>query len=77
MHIDVKFTSWKRFYFPDNIEIPEFKSENEVEEFIADNMTECENLFGCEYDMTVEGNDGESTVEVWDDNDEIIWENGK
>lgn len=77
MYIDQKFTCWKRFYFPNNIEIPEFKSENEVEEFIFNNVIECEILDDIETDLAPYQNNMESTLEVYDNNDDLIWKNGK
>lgn len=76
MYIDVKFTGWKRFYFPKDIKIPNFSSEDEVNEFINDNMTECEALYDTEEDMLVTENSDNSTIEVYDDCDDMIWYNG-
>ena len=76
MYIDKKFSGWCRFYFPDDIDIPEFKNEDDVEEFINDHMLECENLYDTEEYMSPKDNFGEATIEVWDNDDNIIWENG-
>ena len=76
MYIDVKFTGWKRFYFPENIEIPKFSNDIEINEFINDNMTDCETLYETEEDMLVTENFDDSTIEVYDDCNNIIWQNG-
>ena len=77
MYIDVKFTGWKRFYFPENIEIPKFSNDIEINEFINDNMTDCETLYETEEDMLVTENFDDSTIEVYDDCNNIIYQNGK
>lgn len=76
MYIDKKYTGWCRFYFPKNINIPEFKSENEVEEFIDNHMVECENLYDTECFLDPQDNEGFATIEVSDNNANIIWKNG-
>ena len=76
MYIDVKFTGWKRFYFPENIEIPKFSNDIEINEFINDNMTDCETLYETEEDMLVTENFDDSTIEVYDDCNNIIYQNG-
>lgn len=76
MYIDKKFTGWCRFYFPADLEIPEFESEKEVEEFINDYFIECENLYDTEEYMSVVNNDGNRTIEVYTDDNEIVWKNG-
>ena len=76
MYIDTKLTVWCRFYFPADLEIPEFKSEKEVDEFINDYFIERENLDDTEEYMSTSDNGGNSTVEVSTDEGEIVWKNG-
>lgn len=76
MYIDKKVTAWKRFYFPNDIEVPDFSNDNEINVFIDENIESCEDLQMDFDEMTVHQNGGFSTIEVFDDNNSIIYQNG-
>lgn len=75
MYIDQKYTAWKRYYFPDNIEVTEFEDEEQVNNFINENMISCENVDDTECDMGLDENSYEPTIEVYNDDGDLIWDN--
>ena len=76
MYIDKKFTAWFRYYFPSDLKTPEFTSEKEVDDFIDKYTIECETLYDCQSEMSVSDNNGYSTIEVSNNDGEVIWRNG-
>ena len=76
MYIDKKFTAWFRYYFPSDLKTPEFTSEKEVYDFIDEYSIECEPLYDCESEMSVSDNNGDSTIEVINNDCKVIWKNG-
>lgn len=74
-YIDIKRTVWERFEIPEELDIPEFSNTWEIDEFISDNDIEGDFLIETTVDMTVEENNGSSTVEVYDDNGDLIFSN--
>lgn len=74
-YIDIKQTVWERYEIPDDMEIPEFSNAGEVDDFIVDNDITSDILFETMVDMTIAENLGCSTVEVYDDNGDLIFSN--
>ena len=87
MHVDVKVTVWKRVKLPDEmtkeeaVEILErtgsvnefFENESKYPDFEFD-YDELENT---EEDMIVDENNGQSTLQLEDEDNTVLWENGK
>ncbi len=74
-YIDIKKIVWERFEIEDDIIVPEFSTEDEVEEFISDNNLYGEFLYDTVTDMTIDQNEGASTIEVYDDQGELVFNN--
>jgi hypothetical protein len=82
MHIEYKTTLWQKIYITNNENISTEEIINTLKEGNAINIYEldlqCENdpMFDTESQMTIDENDGYSTIELYDDEDKLIWENG-
>jgi hypothetical protein len=87
MHVDFKITTWERVEFDEEhneavkkaIENGEITSAEDLFNFLADRgdaNVDLERLEDVDEQMSVEENDGCSTVQVWE-GDELIWENGE
>lgn len=74
-YINIKQTIWDQYYVPDDIEVPEFTDDEGVWKFILDNDLEAETI-ECG-DLFPEDNGGFSTIEVADDEFNIVYQNGK
>ena len=85
MYIDYKVTTWNRVHFSDDTdpkEIIKTIQEEGIGSIFNEDLgfIEQENLFDVDEEMTVEENNGFSTIEVYEKNnpvDELIWSNGK
>lgn len=85
MYVDMKQTIWERIYFDDDVvnkdEIIEML--NSPMNFPSDIINEDFGFYDSEmlYDtieyVTIEENNGGSTIEIYDSNDDLIWSNGK
>lgn len=76
-HIDIKQTIWSRFTFSDDVDLSIIKSLEDVEKVINNGYDEFEDLAETASDMSVEENNGFSTIEVFNDEEELIWKNGE
>ena len=89
-HIDVKITTWARYELTDDIDIEKVRRILEVSSSVDKVIDEmklnyCESSSGVTYNvideteekLTLEQNDGYSTIELIDDYKNIIWQNGK
>ena len=90
MYIDFKITTWERINVPkvleskvkELIEKGNIKCGDDLYCHFADhdikdyNLLSSETLLDCSEQMTVEENDGESTIEAYINN-KLIYENGK
>ena len=77
-YIDVKTTVWERWYIPDDVVIPE--NEFDIQDFLDDNEFwdwENEAIIETSEWMSVDQNDGEATIEVFDENGKLICDNGE
>ena len=86
MHIDFKCTVWERINVPDELK-KEF--EEKVRSGEISSSDEAFGVFGDKIDglyeslpdtgeqMNITENDMQSTVELWDDKEDIIWDNSK
>lgn len=100
MHVDFKITIWERVTFDEEhneavlqaIKDGKINSANDLFNFIAeisgDMNVDCEKLDGTDEQMTPEENDGQSTIEVWEQGssdvpsrasmgDVCIWDNSE
>ena len=80
-YIDVKITTWERYHFDDSADMQAIKQiveEGSFLDVIDDDygFTESEPLYEIEEPMSLEGNKGLSTVEIYED-DELIYQNGE
>ena len=78
VYVDIKQTMWRRFYIDE--EAPELKSldvvtENEIMQHINDYCYDSETLYETIEDMTADENYGEPTVELYDDDNNLLWNN--
>lgn len=81
MYLDVKVTTWQR------VQIDSDATEQKVIDIIKEGThfdlwdnelaTDYENLVSTEQEVKVEENDGFSTMELYNEEGEMIWENGK
>ena len=85
MYVDYKITTWNRVYFSDDADpkkVIKTIQEKGID-YIFDRdlgFMEQETLFEVDEEMTVEENNGFSTIEVYENNnpvDNLIWSNGK
>lgn len=89
-HIDVKITTWARYDLTDDVDIEKVRRILEVSSSVDGVIDEmklnyCESSSGVTYNvideteekLTLEQNDGYSTIELIDDDNNIIWQNGK
>lgn len=74
-YLDFKVTTWKRLRFKDNQDL------NQIIDDIYKGFTpyeieseECENLYDVEEFVSLDENDGCSTIEIYED-DKLIWDN--
>lgn len=85
MYVDYKITSWRRVHFKDSANskrIIESIKETGIDEIFDEDLgfTEQETLFEVDEGMTLEENNGFSTIEVYTEGkfvDNLIWSNGK
>ena len=89
-HIDVKITTWARYDLTDDVDIEKVRRILELSSSVDGVIDEmklnyCESSSGVTYNvideteekLTLEQNDGYSTIELIDDDNNIIWQNGK
>lgn len=68
-YIDVKCTIWRRFFIDDSEDAVEIAKKHEYSEFDSDLIDDTEE------EMTPEENDNQSTIEVFDEDDNLLWSN--
>jgi len=74
-YINIKQAVWNQYYVPDDIELPEFTKSDDIWEFIMQNGLDSKPI---EYEFLEPFMNGDySTIEVVDDDYEIIYQNGK
>ena len=73
-HLDFKVTTWKRLHLSDDSNINKIISELNTYTPYEIESEECENLYDTEQFMSVNENDGCSTIEIYE-NDKLIWDN--
>lgn len=85
-YIDYKYTGWKRVSIPDELlsEITaKFQADAIEIEDLFDDYAEVVNYelidggCDCEEHMAPHENDGENTIEIFNEKGEMIWHNGK
>ena len=83
MYIDFKITTWERIRIKDEslkdeivaaLKSGEITSADDV--FELDNDAYKEDLYYVEEQMTVEDNDGFSTIEAYDEEGDLLYQNG-
>lgn len=80
-YVDVKEIVWRRAHFKEgtNMEsVIEVINKEGIDSIFDDELgfTENEILYDTADYIPLEDNGGDSTIEVYDNNEEIIWENG-
>ena len=85
MYIDYKKTSWERITIPEESKLSKeqlielIKSNLNGNSFLWDELDiepSVEDLYGTEEFMTLEDNQGCNTIELYDDNHDLVWGNG-
>lgn len=83
MHIDIKQTMWIRYHIDDEEvekklrkELKENEAHFDAHTFIQNNKFRAEDLLDSAEDISLDDNDGFSTAEVWE-GEEQIWGNGE
>lgn len=74
-YIDKKITIWERYFLPEDTDLSDVTTEEDAEQLIIDNLTDYELLLETSEDLSVEKNDGAPTIEVYDDDGFIVFEN--
>jgi len=77
-YIDRKVTVWERYYFDENTDLKNVIEElettgKEIQEL--EGFVESEILFDTSVNMEISENDGAHTIEVYENNNECIWDN--
>ena len=81
-YIDVKVTIWGRFHFKDDTDLNKLiellKQGKTINDLCDDELgfSEYETLYDTEEELSLEENNGNSTIEVFDDNT-LLWANAK
>jgi len=78
MILDYKCTVWRRIHIPDDVNDKEYIIETlkkDLEPLFE--AAEYETLYDTSEDMIVEDNDGHSTIELYDEDRNILFKNGK
>jgi len=78
MYLDYKCTVWRRIHIPDDKNNKEYileKLKQGAEPLFTD--AEYETLYDTSEDMTVEENEGCSTIELYDFEGELLFKNGE
>jgi hypothetical protein len=78
-YLDYKVTTWVRVYFPDDTNLEEIIQELETTtpdclSIYDDNVCVVEELLEAQEYISVNDNDGFSTIVIYEDND-LIWDN--
>ena len=81
-----KVTTWRKYHFDDSLlddfplnelgEINKDDSEDIIDLVYSDHY-DVETLYELESTIPIEENDGFATVEIWNDDEELIYTNGK
>ena len=84
MYLDIKNTIWERIEIQDENQYKEVLKKLESGEFtsgsdVADYLDDCsaEYLYDTATEMDIEGNKGFSTLELYNEENEITFQNGK
>lgn len=75
-YIDKKEIVWVRYYLEDDVNLEDVNTTDAVLSLI-DECYDSEVLDDTFSDLTVENNDGAATVELYDDDGFLIFDNGK
>lgn len=78
MYLDYKCTVWRRIHIPNDKNNKKYiieKLKQGIEPLFQD--ADYETLYDTSEDMTVEENGGSSTIELFNDDGELIFKNGE
>ena len=73
-YLDFKVTAWKRLYLKDDCDLNKIISDLYAKTPYEIESISCENLEYSDEFMSVNENDGCSTIEIFED-DKLIWDN--
>ena len=80
-YVDEKVTIWRRTWYSSDDKNSQEKLIESVKgisnDFTNSNMEDSEVLYETEELMSLEDNDGQSTIEVFTEDGKMIWSNGK
>lgn len=75
-YVDVKYTIWERLVFESDTDINDVIEEYKTHGYFTHNINYTELLWDTQEDMSLKENQGNPTMEFYDDNDELIFKNG-
>lgn len=78
MFVSVKETIWTNYTLSDKADKKEIikRLANGIKPWEMEEFEESENLFETSEEISIEDNDGYATIELYGDNNEIIYKNG-
>ena len=77
-YIDIKETIWRRYKYTNNVDIDNLIEKIKNDDIICigdEGFIKQELMLDTVEDLTVEENDGEATIELYDDNDWLVYDN--
>ena len=81
MHFKIKTIIWQQIDIKDDLNVDRLlsalavNSDDAYDEVLSGNI-ECMSLYETEKPISPKQNGGYSTLELYDDNDKIVWQNG-
>ena len=75
-YVDIKYTVWERQFFESDTDINDVIEEYKTLGYFTHDINYTETLWDTQEDMSLKENQGNPTMEFYDDNDELIFKNG-
>lgn len=75
-YVDVKYTIWERQFFVDDVDINDVIEEYKTHGYFAQDINYTDLLWDTQEEMSLKENQGNPTMEFYDDNDELVFKNG-
>lgn len=75
-YVDMKYTIWERQFFESDTDINDVIEEYKTRGYFSHDINYTELLWDTQEDMSLKENQGNPTVEFYDDNNELIFKNG-
>ena len=75
-YVDIKYTVWERQFFESDTDINDVIEEYKTLGYFTHDINYTETLWDTQEDMSLKENQGNPTMEFYDNNDELIFKNG-